>query len=115
MTLPAINGTSARAVFLASGFDHTCAVLDTGVAVCWGSGAFGSLGDGDTANRSAPVGVAGVAASAVVLAAGEHHTCAVLDTGRLLCWGRDDDGQLGNDHRWGSGNSSLPVAVLGVP
>ena len=30
------------------------------------------------------------------LAAGLQHTCAILDTGSLMCWGRDHVGQLGN-------------------
>ncbi len=31
-----------------------------------------------------------------VLAAGDHHVCAVLDGGALWCWGVNDMGQLGN-------------------
>ena len=29
------------------------------------------------------------------LSTGGRHTCAILDNGDLMCWGRDNDGQLG--------------------
>ena len=29
------------------------------------------------------------------LATGDRHTCAVLDSGRVLCWGLNSNGQLG--------------------
>lgn len=47
-----------------------------------------------------------------VLAAGRHHTCAVLSDSRVLCWGRNDDGQLGD------GSTAMrqltPVEVTGL-
>ena len=40
------------------------------------------------------------------------HTCAVLDNGSALCWGKNNVGQLGNGI---SGfNSPIPVAVNGL-
>ncbi|HEY5946845.1 MAG TPA: RCC1 domain-containing protein, partial [Kofleriaceae bacterium] len=35
--------------------------------------------------------------AAVDIAAGGDHTCASNGTGDLFCWGRGDDGQIGND------------------
>jgi len=29
------------------------------------------------------------------MTAGETHTCAILDTGEVRCWGGNDKGQLG--------------------
>src|SRR5690606_14942183 len=82
-----------------------------GQAYCWGGGASGQLGNGDTNNSSVPVAVStsGVLASKTVTAisAGGGHTCAVAD-GQVYCWGYGWDGQLGNGD---TNNSSVPVAV----
>ena len=80
---------------LTAGIYHTCAVLNSGVAKCWGSNYRGELGDGSTADRHTPVSVSGLA-GVVQIAAGQHHTCAVLKTGATKCWGRNRHGQLGD-------------------
>lgn len=43
--------------------------------------------------------------------AGGQHTCGIRASGRLYCWGRDDQGQLGNGP--GSASTSTPGAVAG--
>lgn len=74
-----------------------CALSAEGAAHCWGSNMYGMLGDGSTTERpeATPVSVpAGVAFRDV--AVGTYHTCAVAVGGSAYCWGRNDDGQLGN-------------------
>ena len=69
---------------------HTCAVLNTGAVNCWGNNGNGRLGNGTTTSSSAPVAVAAftdVSATAVSITAGNSHTCAVLNTGAVNCWG----------------------------
>lgn len=71
---------------------------------CWGVGTYGVLGYGNTdsigddehPNAAGDVPVGGVTEQ---LALGYYHTCALLDTGRVRCWGRNDQGQLGLGHR----------------
>lgn len=71
------------AVAVASGQDHTCAVRKGGAVSCWGAGF-----------PRAPTPVPG-AKDAVEIAAGDDHTCA-RSKGALLCWGRNDRGQIGD-------------------
>lgn len=89
-------GTTATA--LALGESHTCALLNTGEVSCWGRGANGQLGTGNTADRntpSPPIALPG-GTTATAIGAGEDHTCAVLSTGEVSCWGLGNGGQLGN-------------------
>ena len=45
------------------------------------------------------------------IATGGNHTCAVAATGTVSCWGRNDDGQLGNGT---TTDATTPVAVTGI-
>ena len=100
----------ATAVSITAGYFHTCAVLNTGAVNCWGDNVYGQLGNNTTTYSSAPVAVAAFTdgATAVSITAGAYHTCAVLNTGAVNCWGYNGDGQLGNNT---TNNSSAPVAV----
>ena len=82
---------------LSAGGDHTCAVLDDGTTACWGSNSQGDLGDGTTTNRYAPTTVSSFGSGRVAtsVSAGGLHTCAVLDDGRISCWGWGEYGQVG--------------------
>jgi alpha-tubulin suppressor-like RCC1 family protein len=84
------------AASVALGASHTCVVTDAGGVLCWGANASGQLGVGDTLDRLAPVDVplAG-GASAVAIAAGAGHTCAVTSAGAMQCWGANGSAQLG--------------------
>lgn len=76
----------------------TCARAQ-GHVYCWGNSymaATGGLPDGG----SAPVNEIGYAdqsfiTNAVKLASGETHTCALLQTQQVVCWGDNTDHQLG--------------------
>ena len=46
--------------------------------------------------RLVPTAVVGLPAPAVGISAGAKHTCAVLDTGALYCWGSNTTQQLGD-------------------
>ena len=50
---------------MATGAHHTCAVLTSGSANCWGYSNYGQLGTGDTTNRYSPASVAGLGSGAV--------------------------------------------------
>jgi alpha-tubulin suppressor-like RCC1 family protein len=85
----------APAVSVVAGADYSCALLATGQAVCWGAGARGQLGAGDTTGGATPGAAISFGAKATALAAGAHHVCALLSNGKLACWGANGSGQLG--------------------
>lgn len=80
---------------IAVGELSTCAVTTAGAGYCWGSGSFGSLGNGSTDQADSPVAVSGSLALASVSAGISFHACG-LDTGNTIyCWGYDNSGELG--------------------
>ena len=100
------------AVALGAGWEHTCAVHATGEVSCWGDDTSGELGNGATANSEPlPVKVVGLD-DAVDVTAGHWHTCALRSSGEVSCWGRNSDGQLGNDDM--GVDSYVPVPVTGI-
>jgi alpha-tubulin suppressor-like RCC1 family protein len=96
---------------VSAGWQHTCALRDTGEILCWGWNEYGQLGDGSTTGSPTPVGVLGLPSAAVSVSAGGHHTCAILDTGSVVCWGWNEYGQLGDGT---TSNSPTPVDVSGL-
>jgi len=104
-----VSGLTATAQ-IALGGHHSCARLASGEVRCWGANEAGQLGDGTQDNRSTPVIVAGVTATAI--AAGNATTCALLAAGTVSCWGDDEYGQLGNGNP--KSDSVTPVTVIGV-
>ncbi len=101
---------------MSTGSQHTCAAYSTGEVACWGVSSFGQLGYGsyDTIGDDEPVADAGfvdVPGNVVQLAAGERHTCALLDTGAVRCWGYGLDGALGYGNQTWIGDNELPSSV----
>ncbi|MCS5537426.1 MAG: hypothetical protein NZ770_04915, partial [Candidatus Poseidoniaceae archaeon] len=90
------------------GAHYTCGIKDTGAAICWGYGAGGRLGNGGTANSNVPDLVDLPSGRSVVEMSAGGHSCAVLDNGSAMCWGKGDYGRLGNG---GTTSSSTPVYV----
>jgi alpha-tubulin suppressor-like RCC1 family protein len=96
VSLPANLGIAE----LESGPDHTCVVTIAGAVYCWGSNA-----DGQLMLEPDELGFDGytlvpqqieLSDGAQSLSAGEAHTCVLTDSGEVLCWGRNAEGQAGN-------------------
>ena len=133
--LAAVN-LGARAVAIAAGADHTCALLEEGQVKCWGRNEWGQLGLGDAIHRGTgadddpgmggalPAVDLGTGVGAQAITAGVAHTCALLDNGAVKCWGGNPRGQLGQGDQLPRGDGSardpgmgdaLPPVELGEP
>jgi alpha-tubulin suppressor-like RCC1 family protein len=103
----------ASATQVCTGAAHVCAVLETGDVYCWGAGAGGVLGYGDTDNvyASSTAGPVDIGGAATQIACGYGHTCALLDTGEVFCWGNGEYGQLGYGDTDNVGDDEVPADV----
>jgi alpha-tubulin suppressor-like RCC1 family protein len=118
---PVNLGAGRTAVAITGGGRHTCAILDNGRVRCWGRGSEGQLGYGNTNNVGddetpgsvAPVNL-GAGRTAVAIAGGGYHTCAILDNGKVRCWGEGRQGQLGYGNRKDIGDNEAPARARPV-
>jgi alpha-tubulin suppressor-like RCC1 family protein len=80
---------------VSAGCTGGCAYAENGVS-CWGGGFAGELGDG-TWNFSAELhSVSGISSGVAEVSAGSQYSCARREGGSVLCWGRNDEGQIGD-------------------
>jgi alpha-tubulin suppressor-like RCC1 family protein len=99
---------------LGAGDSHTCGVTLGGQTLCWGWNGYGQVGTGETGGTfgvptpvSMPDGV-----SFTYVSGGYYHTCARSSDAQVWCWGRNNQGQLGDGT---TDNSPVPVLVQELP
>ena len=94
-----IDGSTASAAQISMGSQHACAVLTDGTAKCWGNGGSGRIGNGATTTAATPATVKmgnNTLTGIRSIAAGAESSCAVINSGEVVCWGNNAAGQLGN-------------------
>ena len=96
----AFSGTKAIVDF-SLGDSHACAITAEGKPYCWGLDSSGQLGDSVAATTQwspVPVDISALSSEApfVKISSGGQHTCGLLASGKIYCWGDDQYGQLGN-------------------
>jgi alpha-tubulin suppressor-like RCC1 family protein len=112
------NALTAQNMFqsmsaLAAGGAYSCGWESGGQPQCWGDDTTGELGNGGVSNLpgTKPVSVKQLSGSVTlvagtdVLSATGAHTCALLASGGVDCWGANGSGQVGN------GTTNGPVAI----
>jgi alpha-tubulin suppressor-like RCC1 family protein len=99
-------------VAVAAGTAHSLALCDDGTLAAWGNNNYGALGNNSTTRSTVPVRVTATGVLAgkqvVAIAAGDYHNFALCSDGSLAAWGRNTNGQLGNNS---TTNSLVPVWV----
>lgn len=122
-------GDALPAVDLGQGVDvvacgayHTCAVLKDGSVKCWGRNEDGQLGvllsqtindQGDAPGEMTALPTVPLGQKATAISLGRYHTCALLEAGLVTCWGRNLDGELGQQSTTSTAAAmSLPAAPV---
>ncbi|MCW1967131.1 MAG: clostripain-related cysteine peptidase [Anaerolineae bacterium] len=102
---------TAQVTAFATGHVHTCAVLADGGLMCWGDNTHGQLGNGTTNAENKPIATSGGGLKYSQIAVGDNHSCALTTDGFVYCWGRNGDGELGDE----AGQAKLtPNKVAGL-
>ncbi len=106
-----VTGLNSRVISIAAGDGFSCALMENGGVKCWGYNNYGQLGNnGAPYGGGRPVDVVGLHARVIAISAGNYHTCALMESGNVQCWGYNNYGQLGDGTNT---NSSAPVDVTG--
>jgi alpha-tubulin suppressor-like RCC1 family protein len=109
---PAIVNGAINPASLRTGMEHTCTLVGDGTMQCWGSNYTGQLGDGTMGGFAVAPQVVHNVAGAIKHVPGGWFTCAILSDHTVQCWGRNQDGQIGNGDA--TTDVSLPVPVQGL-
>jgi alpha-tubulin suppressor-like RCC1 family protein len=110
-TPASVPGLASGVAAISAGASFMCALTTGGGVKCWGYNGNGALGNGTTDDSTTPVDVSGLGSGVVAIAARGDHTCAVLASGAVKCWGYNGNGQLGSG---AAGHSLVPVGVVGL-
>lgn len=106
-----VTGLTSGVAAIATGDQHTCALMTAGGVKCWGANT--TTGPSATVSDSnlTPVDVTGLTSGVTAIAAGSYHTCALTSRGGVKCWGWNTVGQLGDGS---TTDSRTPVGVVGL-
>ena len=108
------SGTlSGKTVVAISGGDyHSIALASDGTVHTWGLNSSGQLGDNTTTQRNAPVNITSSGTlsgkTVVAISAAALHSIALASDGTVHTWGRNTNGQLGDNS---TTQRNAPVAV----
>lgn len=82
---------------IALGREHVCALGTNSNVRCWGRNDRGQLANGISQTTTNTFATPNPTLRNVAqVAAGMYHTCALFTDDRIMCWGNNDSGQLGD-------------------
>jgi hypothetical protein len=107
-----VSGLATGVMAITTGYHYSCALTTSGGVKCWGTNFYGQLGDGTYQERHIPVDVAGLASGvASISTTAGWFTCALTTNAGAMCWGNNNQGQLGDGTEK---DRRKPVSVVGL-
>ena len=97
---------------IALGLEHFAVIGADNTLYTWGDNQFGQLGTGNTTIAAVPTPILCRLERIVSVASGYSHNIALSSGGSVYAWGRNDDGQVGNNT---TTNVLSPVLLEHVP
>src|SRR3989339_686372 len=96
-TSPYLTTDSSAYSSVSAGIFHTCGIrANDSRVLCWGSGTYGQLGDGESGDNLNS-NITTDSSSYTSVSAGRYHTCGIrVNDLRVLCWGESLYGRLGD-------------------
>lgn len=107
--IPRVIPGVTNATAVAAGDAHSCALGADGTVSCWGANGFGQLGAAEPPNSDDALPVSGLS-DVRAISAGYGYTCALTRVA-VYCFGRNSEGQLGDD---AGVDSPTPIEVVGL-
>lgn len=101
-----LNG---KAVAISAGDEHTCALMSNKEVKCWGKNLYGRLGINSFARLGKMPETVKDLEGVVMISADGEHTCALVNTGAVKCWGHGSAIGDGLDK-----NAKTPVDVVNL-
>lgn len=106
--------SSKKVSAVATGGAQSFALCSDGTLTSWGLNTFGQLGNNTTETTRVPVTVTTTTGAlfgktVVATSVGQSHTVVRFSNGGMASWGRNAEGQLGNNT---TTNSNIPVEVF---
>jgi alpha-tubulin suppressor-like RCC1 family protein len=110
-----VNLGTPRVMGVTVGYEHACAWLENGFALCWGSNTYGQLGLCSTDRVLSPYALTTPdrpQRRVRSMAASNLATCALLDDGSVDCWGK---GAIGDGYPSSQTNPQTAPRRVSLP
>jgi alpha-tubulin suppressor-like RCC1 family protein len=112
-SVPTLVQGVGELVDIAAAADATCVVLGDHTVKCWGDAAYlvmPAVAPAATSSTSSPAHAPGVTQALDVSTSGSH-ACVRREDATVVCWGLNDQGQVGNGTMGLGDDSLVPVAA----
>ncbi len=110
-----VSGLSEKVTAIAAGQLVSLALLESGTVMDWGNNTYGELGNGTETNSGVPVPVKGLSGVAAIAAGGFSGLALLSGTGKVMAWGYNGAGQLGDGTNTGPETCSMTAACAKAP
>ena len=97
---------------VAKGFYHSLALGINGEVYGWGHNNHGQLGEGNSSSIDSPRLIKGIPGKVFCITAGDYHSLALMENGKVYGWGGNEYGQLGDGTKKDRRN---PKLIKGIP